>query len=192
MNINPIDVFTNVASLFLPGVNFLFMLSALFGTWIGYRATYDLFRHVKGDQVPGMMPKDAILPCYFLAGALIVVPVILWRGAKTFVLGGNRTYSIFSYLPNTQTGSTCGNLSNSLTELCMLIGTISIFTAGRKAYVRVTRPEQGIGSGGAITYFVAGIFLFFITDANYLLSKTAGVMIGMPAICKALGEGTGQ
>lgn len=191
MDLNPIDVFVNVARLFLPGVNLVFAIIGLFGLYTGYRALYDAYRTVRGDQAPGIMPKEAILPVLFLAGAAIVVPVVLWQGANTFVLGGSQTYNMFSYLQDTNTDSTCTNLSRALTQLCMLMGSLSVLRAGLLAYSRQTEPGRGLSYSGPITYFVGGVFLFFINDLTWLISNTAHVSLGMDSICTALSTSTG-
>lgn len=186
MDSNPINIFVNVSKIFLPGVNLVFAIFGIFGLFVGYKALYDCYRIVRGDQAPGIMPKEAILPVLFLAGACIVVPVVMWQGANTFVLGGQQTYNMFSYIQNTNTDSTCTNVSRALTQLCMLMGVLSIFRAAQLSYARATEPGRGQSIGGSVTYFVGGVMLFFITDLNMLISNTTGVSVGMESICSAL------
>ncbi|KXV69857.1 hypothetical protein AD951_04770 [Acetobacter malorum] len=191
MDMNPIDVFVNVARLFLPGVNLVFAIIGLFGLYAGYKALYDAYRTVRGDQAPGIMPKEAILPVLFLAGGAIVVPVVLWQGANTFVLGGTQTYNMFSYLQQTDTDSTCTNLSRALTQLCMFMGSLSVLRAAVLIYGRQTEPGRGLSYTAPLNYFVGGIFLFFINDLTWLISNTAGISLGMDSICTALSVSSG-
>ncbi|KXV08708.1 hypothetical protein [Acetobacter malorum] len=186
MDLNPITLLVNLSRLFLPGVNLVFVIAGLFGLWIGYKALYDLYKHMRGDQEPGMMPKGAVIPVLTLAGACVVIPVVMWQGASVIVLGGDQTASMFSYLEQTDTSTTCDNVSRTMTMFCMLMGSISIFTAAMQAYSRVSEPGRGHSFGTPIIFFCGGVGLFFLNDIFYLASQTTHVNLGFSAICQAL------
>lgn len=187
---NPATAFTNLSATFLPGVDLVFVLIGLFGLIVCGRALYDLYRHVTGEQAPGMMPKEAIFPVLLLAGAAVVVPVVLWQGANTFALGGNQTYDMFAYVQDTNTSNACENLTNALTQFFMLMGAIAIFRSAQLVYSAATNPGRGVSYNQPIIYAISGVMLFFINDMAAIAGHTVHMNLGLSAVCTALGAGS--
>lgn len=187
MSINPVNIFVNVSKLFLPGVSLVFTLFGVVGLFAGLKAMFDTYRHLKGDNEPGMIPKSAIPVVLMLSGAAVVIPIVIWHGANVIVLGGDQTYNLFSYVQNTETSSTCNNISRALTMFCMLCGSVALFMAWNTAYRRTTQPgASGASYGGAAIRVMVGICLFFSADVLAHASKQTGLTFGLPAICEAL------
>lgn len=187
---NPVQSLVNVASLFPALIHLVEAIIGVMGLAIGFRALRDAYFHVLGDDHPGMIPKLAILPILFLSAAAIVMPVIFWRGANTFLLGGDETYNLFAYIQNVNTGSECTNISRSLTLLCMVFGILSLASAVQKAYEVYAEAGRGHKISTALLYFIAGICLLGIQDTTTLLGNTLGVQVGFTSICNAMGSQT--
>ena len=185
------DFLTVVAKLsaaFLPGVNFVFALMGLGGLAIGLKVFYDAYQHAAGEMRPNMISKGAILPALVLAGALAVIPVVMWQAAGTFVLGGNKTYDMFAHLQTAPSGGYCDSATDALTKLFMLLGTVSMALAADHVWGRISgnTHARNHATGKAWAYGIGGLLLFFVNDVAAIAAATTGWTIGLPQLCAAL------
>ena len=67
-----------------------------------------------------------------LGGALAVAPVLLWRAADTFVLGGEVTTAAVQLWERTQSGN-CDAIRIALSYFFMVIGAVAWFCGGPPA-----------------------------------------------------------
>ena len=121
-----------------------------------------------------------------IAGALAVPAVLLWRAADTFVLGGEATGDLLTYLPGDATAPYCEQLRYAITGFFMVVGVIAIFTSMMMFNARADgRGNISIGSG--LATLVGGVALFFITDVSGLIARSTGFgMSSLSGICTAI------
>ena len=87
------QMFVNLSETFPLIVNLVFLLMALFGLFVGFRGLQSLYVLASGDQRFTNHPPsfEGGFAQIALGGALAVAPILLWRAANTFVLGGEVT-----------------------------------------------------------------------------------------------------
>ena len=184
-----VDLFTvlnRLGNTFLPMVYLLFGLMGVLGTWIGLKTFHHAWLHATGEMRPNMISKEMLLAGLALAGALIVPGVIMWKAAGTFVLGGNKTYDMFSYLSAPQTSGYCETSTNTLTKFFMVLGVVSMIVAAQNTWGKVQGDSNSHNATKAWVFFVGGLLLFFVNDVAEIASRTTGIPIGLPQICAAL------
>ena len=184
-----LTMLSNLGGTFRGGQVVVFSFMGAFGLYIGLVAGFQTYLHATGENRAGMMSREMIPWAYVLAGALAVPPIIMWKSANTFVLGGQKTYDAFAYLQGTPSASYCDNAVNTLTLFFMLFGLISIAAAGADYWGHVKGSPRSHSSTRGWVFFIGGILLFFINDTAAIASATVKIPIGLPQVCAALGAG---
>ncbi|WP_430912215.1 hypothetical protein [Methylobacterium sp. sgz302541] len=167
-------------------VNLLFLGIALLGIWYGASGLYVLYNVAAGEYKfsnrPGTL--DAAFGRLALASAMIVAPVLLWKFANSFVLGGDVTFSMFNY-GGSPRGSTCEQIRLAITYFFMCLGALAWLVAGTKLY-HATNGQHG-GSGSAFLYLVGGTLAFFINDVAQLVGNTIRMDVSLANVCTMIG-----
>lgn len=180
-----ISVFNELTTFFDVFTTLIFMLIAAGGIVITGMALWDLRQHLLGVNTPDLPPISSVPWRLLLAGAMIVAPVLVWSAANTFVLGGDATYDMFSYVKSSQNTPYCQGFEVALTIFFVLIGTISI---GSGCYVlnqiAAKRTQKSMAS--ALILLIGGIFLIFANDAAQIIGNTVGMDISFENICRNL------
>ena len=119
------SVLVSLSEVFPLVVNLIFLLIALLGIWYGTSGLYALYGVAAGEHKFSNRPVtiDAAFGKLALAAAMIVAPVLLWRFANSFVLGGDITFSMFNYSA-TQRSSTCDGIRVAITYFFMALGAL--------------------------------------------------------------------
>lgn len=167
-------------------VNLIFLTIALLGLWYGTSGLYALYNVAAGEYKFSNRPVtvDAAMGKLALASAMIVAPVLLWKFANSFVLGGDITYSMFNY-GSTQRGSTCDQIRIAITYFFMCLGALAWLIAGTKLY-HATTGQHG-GSGSAFLYLVGDTLAFFINDVAQLVGTTIKMDVSLSNVCTMIG-----
>lgn len=167
-------------------VRLVFLLIAVLGLWYGTTGLYTLYNVAAGEYKFSNRPVtiDSALGKLALASAMIVAPVLLWRFANTFVLGGDITFSMFNY-GATSRGSSCEDIRGAITAFFMAVGAVAWLVAGIRLY-GATSNERG-GSGSAVMYLVGGTLAFFVNDVATLVGNTIKMDVSLSNVCTILG-----
>ncbi|MDP4025776.1 hypothetical protein Q8W71_24395 [Methylobacterium sp. NEAU 140] len=168
-------------------VNLIFLSIALLGIWCGTSGLYALYNVAAGEYKFSNRPVtvDAAVGKLALASAMVVAPVLLWKFANSFVLGGDITYSMFNYGASSR-GSTCDQIRLAVTYFFMCLGALAWLVAGIKLY-HATTGQHG-GSGSAFLYLVGGTLAFFINDVAQLVSTTIKMDVSLANVCSMMGS----
>lgn len=181
---------SNLSTAFPLGTQLVLILMGMVGVVVGglglmnlYQLADDPFHSRSATGVWGAFGK------IILGGALVVTPVLLWKSAETFVLGGSLTYDVFSYLPPTNGGSSpyCEQARMTILLFFIFLGSTAIFHAALIMYAKADGRRQ-TGTGQAIAFAVSGIVCMFIADASVLVGNTLRMNIGLDNICTLVGN----
>ena len=166
----------------------MFLLMAVLGLWVGFRGLSGLYALSTGETKFSNHPPtyDAIFGQLMLAGALVVAPVVFWRFANTFVLGGQQTYDMFIIGSASNDASYCKQIHGAISWFFMALGAIAWVFAALQLY-DATRGERH-RSGSATVYLVGGILCFFINDVSQLISATVGMEVTFENVCTIMGD----
>lgn len=157
----------------------------LWGLYGGYRQVTESGRgQMYGGPVP--TPWQSILQI-ILGGALSVPLVVMWDAAGTFILGGDETYNILSYLPPPESSPWCERVKAGIILFWMSLGIVAIAWSAVLANDRIKNGTTGGGSH-ALAYFFGGLACFFITDLATIVSNTIGLDVSLDNVCEILGE----
>ena len=157
------------------------------GGMIAWKAATDSGRGQSYGQ--GAPTPWKALGLWVLGGAMSVPLVLLWDAAGTFVLGGDETYNMLSYLPPPATSPWCDRVKAGVILFWMCIGITAWAWAGFLAYTRITSFQgQGIGLK-VIGFAFGGLCAFFMTDLAVIFSNTFGLDISLDNVCTILGTG---
>ncbi|WP_066922512.1 hypothetical protein [Methylobacterium sp. CCH5-D2] len=180
------SVLASLSEVFPLGVNLIFLAIALLGIWYGTSGLYALYSVAAGEYKFSNRPVtvDAALGKLALASAMIVAPVLLWKFANTFVLGGDLTYSMFNYGASPR-GSSCEQIRIAITYFFMCLGALAWLVAGMKLY-HATTGHQG-GSGSAFLYLVGGTLAFFVNDVAQIVGNTIKMDVSFSNVCTMIG-----
>jgi len=183
------QMFVNLSETFPLIVNLVFLLMALFGLFVGFRGLQSLYVLASGDQRFTNHPPsfEGGFAQIALGGALAVAPVLLWRAANTFVLGGEVTQSLFNYGSVPQSGN-CDAIRIALSYFFMAIGAVAWFCGGLQLYDG-TRGHSRRG-GSAALYLIGGVLCFFINDVAVIAGNTLGMSVSLENVCKSFGSGS--
>jgi hypothetical protein len=180
------SVLVSLSEVFPLVVNLIFLLIALLGIWYGTSGLYALYGVAAGEHKFSNRPVtiDAAFGKLALAAAMIVAPVLLWRFANSFVLGGDITFSMFNYSA-TQRSSTCDGIRGAITFFFMALGALAWLVAGTRLY-NGTNGQPG-GQGSAVLYLVGGTLAFFINDVASLVGSTIKMDVSLANVCSVMG-----
>ncbi|KMO37536.1 hypothetical protein VP06_08360 [Methylobacterium aquaticum] len=163
------------------------MLIALLGIVYGTAGLYGLYGVAAGEHKFTNRPVtiDAAFGKLALGSAMIVAPVLMWKFANSFVLGGNITYNMFNYgsLPRS---STCDSIKIAITYFFMALGSLAWLIAGMRLY-NATAGQHGAGPGSAVLYLVGGTLAFFINDVADLVGSTIKMDVSLSNVCTMMG-----
>ncbi|MBZ6078901.1 hypothetical protein [Microvirga puerhi] len=178
-------VLNNLSTAFPLIVQLIFILMGLFGLLVGYGGLKDLYAiasdpyHARGGVGHGEAIGKIVL-----GAALMVAPVILWQSANTFVLGGQQTANLLSYVP-TRADGYCKQVHFSISAFLMIVGASGLFHAAAIMW-GMANGTRNVGTGQAITYFVGGTLCFFINDAAKIIGNTIGFGVGFDQLCQIM------
>lgn len=181
------NLLVSLSEVFPLVVNLIFLTIALLGIWYGTSGLYALYNVAAGEHKFSNRPVtiDSAVGKLALASAMIVAPVLLWRFANSFVLGGDITFSMFNYSA-TARGSTCEQIRQAIAYFFMCLGALAWLLAGTKLY-NATSGQHG-GSGSAVMYLIGGTLAFFINDAARLVSNTIKMDVSLSNVCTMIGN----
>lgn len=167
-------------------VNLIFLSIALLGILYGTSGLYALYNVAAGEYKFSNRPVtvDAAVGKLALGSAMIVAPVLLWRFANSFVLGGDVTFSMFNYGASPR-GSNCEQIKLAITYFFMCLGALAWLVAGLKLYGATT--GQHTGQGSAFLYLVGGTLAFFVNDVAQLVSNTIKMDVSFSNVCTMIG-----
>lgn len=173
------------------GIELILALMALGGIILVGSGLYGVYSQIS-DRGRGQMYGRNSTPWtglgqILLGGALTVPLVIMWDVAGTFVVGGNATYNILSYLPPDTSQPWCEKITSGLVLFFMILGLIAV---GWSAVIMNERMLVGYQQGStikAITFFVGGLACFFILDVANIIANTIGLEVGFDQVCAVLG-----
>ncbi len=125
------SVLVSLSEVFPLVVNLVFLLIALLGVVYGTVGLYGLYGVAAGEHKFTNRPVtiDGAMGKLALGSAMIVAPVLLWKFANSFVLGGDITYSMFNY-GSTPRSSTCEDIKSAITFFFMMLGSFAWLIAG--------------------------------------------------------------
>lgn len=183
---------TNVFPYYIEFILALMALGGLFcvfgGLYMGYtQATAGARGQSYGQGAP--TPWKA-LGLFLLGGALSVPLVLLWDVAGTFVLGGDETYNMLSYLPPPSSNPWCERVKAAVVLFFMCMGITAWGWAGVLANDRIRYQAQG-ATIRILTFALGGVLCFFVNDIAVLLSNTLGLDITLDNVCTIMGAGSG-
>ncbi len=166
----------------------MFLLMAVMGLWVGFKGLQGLYALSTGEtKFSNRSPSyDSAFGQLVLAGALVVAPVVFWRFANTFVLGGQQTYDMFIIGSASKDASYCKQIHGAISWFFMALGAIAWVFASLQLY-DATRGER-LRSGSATVYLVGGILCFFINDVSTLISATVGMEVTFENVCTIMGD----
>jgi len=172
-------------------VQVIFLSMAAFGVYVGFKGLVGLYELSTGSQKFSNQPTtyDSIFGKLVLAGALIVVPVIFWRFANTFVLAGSTssvTYDQFIIGSVSADAPYCQRFHAALTYSFMGFGALAWAFAGLIFYNR-TSGVAAARSGSPWIYLISGTCCFFINDLSVKIGNTIGMETNFENVCKVLG-----
>ena len=167
-------------------VQLVFLIIAALGIWYGTTGLYTLYNVAAGEYKFSNRPVtiDSALGKLALSSAMIVAPVLLWRFANSFVLGGDITFNMFNYGASPR-GSQCEQIRVAITYFFMAIGLIAWLVAGVRLY-NATSNQHG-GSGSAIMFLVGGTLAFFVNDVATLVGNTIKMDVSLSNVCTVMG-----
>lgn len=167
-------------------VQLVFLLIAVLGIWYGTTGLYTLYNVAAGEYKFSNRPVtiDSALGKLALSSAMIVAPILLWRFANTFVMGGDITFSMFNY-GSSPRGSQCEQIRSAITFFFMALGAIAWLVAGTRLY-QATSNQHG-GSGSAVMYLVGGTLAFFVNDVAKLVGNTIKMDVSLANVCTVMG-----
>ncbi|GAA0241660.1 hypothetical protein LNAOJCKE_4906 [Methylorubrum aminovorans] len=167
-------------------VNLIFLVIAVLGIWFGTSGLYALYSVAAGEHKFSNRPVtiDTAFGKLVLASAMIVAPVLLWKFANSFVLGGDITYNMFNYGSSAR-GSTCDQIRTAITYFFMSLGALAWLMAGLKLYKATSGHHEGAGS--AFLYLVGGTLSFFINDVAQLVGTTIHMDVSLSNVCTMIG-----
>ncbi len=180
-----IELFNKLAVVLPSATTLVYTFIGLAGLTIGILALADAYQHAIGEVSPRLPSKGSIPFRLLLAGAMVVSPLLLWRAANTFVLGGNRTYDMFSYVEAGENTPYCDLFHQSLTYFFMFIGSIAIATAAVQAN-GIATGRNNKSAFGPVVFFIGGVLCFFIDDVGAIIGNTVGMDITLENICANL------
>lgn len=166
------------------------LICVVYGGVIGWQAASEAGRSPNYGQ--GLPAPWRAIGLVIFGGALAVPLVVMWDAAGTFVLGGDETYNMLSYLPPPNTSPWCDRVKAAVILFFMCIG-ITAWAAGAFfVYTRInTSGAQGVGLK-AVGYAFGGLVCFFLTDFAVMFSTTFGMDISLDNVCSILGTGAGN
>lgn len=181
------SVLVSLTEVFPLVVNLVFLLMALLGVVYGATALFGLYAIAAGEHKFTNRPAtiDGAMGKLMLGSAMIVAPVLLWKFANTFVLGGDLTYSIFNY-GSTPRSSTCEDIKGAITYFFMALGALAWLVAGMRLY-NATSGQHGAGPGSAVLYLVGGTLAFFINDVAQIVGATIKMDVSLGNVCTMIG-----
>ena len=182
-----IELFNKFGVVLPAATTLVYTFIGLAGLTIGIVAIFDAYQHAVGEMSPRLASKGSIPFRLILAGAMVVSPLILWRAANTFVLGGDETYDMFSYTAGNQNTPYCQLFHQSLSFFFMFIGSVAIATAAIQANSLANGRSNNSWFGPAV-FFIGGILCFFIDDVGMIIGNTIGMEISLDNICKAMNK----
>jgi hypothetical protein len=174
-------------------IEFMLALMALGGLFLvasglvqGYRTALDSSRRgqMYGDTV--QTPWKSLMQIA-LGGALAVPLVLMWKVAGTFVLGGDETYNMLSYLPPPDSSPWCDRVKAAIVLFWMSMGITGIAWSAVLANERIKSGRTG-GTGQALVFFFGGLVCFFIPDAAVIVSNTFGLDFSLDNVCSIMGD----
>ncbi|MEN3238764.1 hypothetical protein PUR29_35590 [Methylobacterium ajmalii] len=180
------NLLVSLSEVFPLFVNLIFLGIAVLGIGFGTSGLYALYGVAAGEHKFSNRPVtiDTAFGRLALAGAMIVAPVLLWKFANSFVLGGDITYSMFNY-GGSQRGSTCEQIRIAITYFFMCLGALAWLVAGLKLYKATSGQHDGAGS--AFLYLVGGTLSFFINDVAQLVGNTIKMDVSLSNVCTMIG-----
>lgn len=122
-----------------------------------------------------------------LGGALSVPLIIMWDVAGTFVVGGDATYNILSYLPPDTSQPVCEQITSGVVLFFMILGLVAVGWSAIIANERIVGGYQQGSTMKALTYFFGGLACFFVLDIAALISATVGFEVGFDQVCAIVG-----
>ncbi|UHC20361.1 hypothetical protein LRS73_34530 (plasmid) [Methylobacterium currus] len=167
-------------------VNLIFLSISLLGIWYGTSGLYALYNVAAGEYKFSNRPVtvDAAVGKLALGSAMIVAPVLLWKFANSFVLGGDVTFSMFNYGASPR-GPICEQIKLAITYFFMCLGALAWLIAGLKLY-HATSGQHG-GPDSAFLYLVGGTLAFFVNDVAQLVSNTIKMDVSFSNVCTMIG-----
>lgn len=167
-------------------VRLVFVLIGVIGLWIGSMGLYTLYNVATDEYKFSNRPvtMDSAFGKIALGGAMIVAPVMLWRFANTFVLGGDVTYSMFNYSVSSSTNY-CSKIQVAVTYFFMALGAVAWLFGSLQLYDATNNQSRRAGS--ATLYFVGGVLCFFVNDVAKLVSATIGMDVTFSNVCTIMG-----
>ena len=184
------DALIRISSVFPLIANLVFVAIAAFGVFVGYKGLANLYALFTGEAKFSNHAAsfEGAFAKLFLSGAFIVTPVIFWRFANTFVLGGSETYNLFVIGSGSQQGSYCKQIHSAISYVFMGFGAIAWGFAALILYDQTN--NQRIRTGSPWTFLVGGVLCFFVNDASIIVSNTLGMQMTFENICSILGDGS--
>lgn len=180
-----IDMFNRLGVVLPAATSLVFAFVGLAGIMIGIITMSDAYQHAIGERSPRLPSKGSIPFRLMLAGAMVVSPIVLWRAANTFVLGGDKTYDMFSYVAGSGTTPYCQLFHHSLAYFFMFIGAIALATSA----FQMNAIANGRGNHSWFSpsvFFIGGIMCFFIEDVGSIIGNTINMQISLDNICATL------
>ncbi len=177
---------TSLSGVFPLVVQLVFLIIAVLGIWYGTTGLYTLYNVAAGEYKFSNRPVtiDSALGKLALASAMIVAPVMLWRFANSFVMGGDITFSMFNY-GATPRGSQCEQIRFAITYFFMAIGAVAWLVAGVRLYNATSNQQTGAGS--AVMFLVGGTLAFFVNDVATLVGNTIKMDVSLENVCTVMG-----
>lgn len=173
-------------------IEFLLALMALSGIVLVGMGLFSVHAQVtdrgRGQMYGRMGTPWSGLFQILLGGALSVPLVIMWDVAGTFVVGGNATYNILSYLPPATGKPVCEQMTSGVVLFFMILGLIAVGWSAIVANERIVAGYQPGRTMTALTYFFGGLACFFVLDIAAMISATLGVEIGFKQVCAIVGS----
>ena len=181
------SVLVSLSEVFPLVVNLVFLVIALLGIVFGTVGLYGLYGVAAGEHKFTNRPVtiDAAFGKLALGSAMIVAPVLMWKFANSFVLGGDITYNMFNY-GATPRSSTCESIKTAITYFFMALGSLAWLVAGMRLY-NATSGHHGGGPGSAVLYLVGGTLAFFINDVASLVGNTIKMDVSLSNVCTMIG-----
>jgi hypothetical protein len=181
------SVLISLSEVFPLVVNLVFLVIALLGIVFGTIGLYGLYGLAAGEHKFTNRPVtiDAAFGKLALGSAMIVAPVLMWKFANSFVLGGDITYSMFNY-GATPRSSTCESIKTAITYFFMALGSLAWLVAGMRLY-NATSGHHGGGPGTAVLYLIGGTLAFFINDVASLVGNTIKMDVSLSNVCTMIG-----
>jgi uncharacterized membrane protein YbhN (UPF0104 family) len=131
-------------------------------------------------------PWKALL-LMFVGGLMSVPLVLMWDVAGTFVLGGDETHNMLSYLPAPSTSPWCDRVKAGVILFFMCIGITAFAWMFLIIYERVTQFQTQGMMLKIVGFGLGGVACFFVTDVAVLLSNSIGMDVSLDNVCSIMG-----